>query len=214
MRQTAISFKTKGAQLEGILAAPQGLTGAFPGVVVCHPHPHLGGTMDSPVVTALCQELVGQGFLSFRFNFRGVGGSEGAFTNGDREQEDVRAALGFLRQWPQVDRSRLGLAGFSFGAAMIMSGLSSYKAAKSFVVVGPPLGSIDQQANTKGKRPRLVMVGDQDKLVPHDVLKAKVESMGPAAEFTLVPGAAHSWRGYESEAAGIATTFFVGTLSP
>lgn len=214
MRQTAISFKSKGAQLEGILASPQGLGGACAGVVVCHPHPHLGGSMDSPVVTALCQELVGQGLVSFRFNFRGVGESEGAFTNGDREQEDVRAALGFLRHWPQVDKGRLGLAGFSFGAAMIMSGLFSYKAAKSFVVVAPPLGSIDQSSLPKDRRPKLVLVGDQDRLVPHGVLKEKVELMGPAVKFSLVPGAAHSWRDYESQAAGTAASFFVGTLSP
>ena len=212
MRQTAISVKSKGAELEGILASPQGLVGTCPGVVVCHPHPHLGGSMDSPVVTALCQELVGQGFVSFRFNFRGVGGSEGVFTNGDLEQEDVRAALGFLRHWPQVDRGRVGLAGISFGAAMILSGISSYKAGKSFVLVSPSMASVDRPALLKDRRSKLVLVGDQDKLVPHDVLKDKVELMGPASQFSLVPGAAHSWRGYESHAAEVATRFFAATL--
>ena len=212
MRQTAIGFKSKGLTLEGLVAAPEGLSGAFPGVVVCHPHPLFGGNMDNGLVLAVCQSLVEEGFVALRFNFRGVGGSEGSFAKGEKEQEDVRAALDMLRQWPGVNRGRLGLAGYSFGASMVLTGLSRYKTARAFAMISPPLTALEPKSIGSDKRPKLFIVGDRDALVPHPSLREKVGLLNGSVDLRMVEGADHSWRGYEAEAACQVTLFFATTL--
>ena len=67
---------------------------------------------------------------SVRFNFRGVGASQGEFTNGDEERDDLRAALKTLGAWPGMDRKRLALVGYSFGASVILADLAHYKTAR------------------------------------------------------------------------------------
>ena len=212
VRQSAVGFKSKGVTLEGVIASPQGLSGAFPGVVVCHPHPLFGGNMDNELVVAVCRALVEEGFAALRFNFRGVGGSEGSFTKGTDEREDVAAALRLLRQWPGVDRKRLGLAGYSFGASMVAAGLERYKAASAFTFISPPLTSLDRQEIGRNLRPKLFIVGDRDRLVPCSSLKQRVESLNGTVELYEVEGADHSWRGYEGAVAERVTQFFVDNL--
>ncbi len=212
MRQTSISFKSKGAVLEGVLASPQGLSGPFPAVAVCHPHPLFGGDMENGLVLAVCRALSEKGFMTLRFNFRGVGNSEGEFTKGERELDDVDAALDLLRGWRDVDRKRLGLMGYSFGASMVLGSLSRYKAARAFALVAPPLASVDANDGGGAGKPMLFIVGDRDRLVPGDSLKEKVGSAHPSAELVTVAGADHSWRGHEDEAARRVADFFVNAL--
>ena len=216
MRQSSISLISKGATLEGVIASPQGVAGSLPGVIVCHPHPLFGGNMDNNLILTICQALAGQGYVTLRFNFRGIGNSEGSFTNGEKEHEDVRAALDLLRQWPGVNRRRLGLAGYSFGASMVLAGLHTYKAAKAFVLISPPLAALERPKVVKDTRPKLFIIGDKDRLVPHSSLKEKIDSLGRTeqrsmdsrATTVLVAGADHSWRGHEAEAARQAAQFF------
>ena len=213
MRQSSIAFKSKGLLLEGVMASPHGVIGSLPAVVVCHPHPMFGGNMDNGVVLGICQSLVREGFVTFRFNFRGVGKSEGDFTDGAKEPEDVKAAMGLLRAWPGVNRQKVGLAGYSFGAAMLLSDLSKYKGAGAFVLISPPARSLDSPRVGKDKRPKLLVAGDRDKLAPYDSLKEKAESVGAKMELNLVRGADHTWRGHEVEVGDLAARFFAGALS-
>ena len=212
MRQSSIAFDSKGVDLEGIVSSPQGLSGGLPGVVVCHPHPLFGGDMDNSLVVSICKALVDQGFATLRFNFRGVGNSEGHFTKGEKEREDVRFALEFLRQWPGVNKGRLGLVGYSFGASMVLSGLSSFKASKAFALVSPPLSALQNSGVATDKRPKLILVGDRDRLVPYTSLKEVADSHPPSLTLEIVQGADHAWRGYEGEVADQVAKFFVGTL--
>ena len=212
MQQSAVGFKSKGVTLEGVMASPQGLPGMFPGVVVCHPHPLFGGNMDNDLVVTVCRALVAAGFAALRFNFRGVGGSEGSFTKGTDEREDVAAALQLLRQCPGVNRKRLGLAGYSFGASVLAAGLERYKAAGAFTFISPPIASLDRQEISTNRRPKLFIVGDRDRLVPYSSLKQRVESLNGAVDLYTVEGADHSWRGYENVAAERVTQFFVDKL--
>ena len=212
MRQTSVAFKSKSLILEGVIAFPGGLTGPFPGVVVCHPHPLFGGNMDNGLVQEVCRTLVQEGFGTLRFNFRGVGNSEGTFTKGEREPEDVSAALSLLRNWSDTDKRRFGLVGYSFGAAMILSSISKYKAAKALAFISPPITSLDHTKIKSDKRPKFFIVGDRDRLVPYSALKDKVDSLTNLAALKIVPGADHSWRNHEAEAAYQTARFFVGAL--
>ena len=213
MRQSAIGFKSKGLMLEGVMASPHGVAGSLPGVVVCHPHPLFGGNMDNAVVLGLCQALAREGFVTLRFNFRGIGKSEGEFTKGEKEQEDVKAALGLLREWPGANRRKIGLAGYSFGAAMVLAGLSRYKGAGALMLVSPPPSAFDAPKLGKDGRPKLVVTGDRDRLSPYDSIADKARALGGDVQVSLVPGADHSWRGHEAEAGDLAANFFAGALA-
>ena len=228
MRQSAIDFKSRGVALEGVVASPEGLPEGssgvpkgFPGVVVCHPHPLFGGDMDNGFVVTVCRALVEEGFVTLRFNFRGVGKSEGTFTKGPKgargtegedEQADVVGVLAVLRAWPGVNRGRVGLAGYSFGASVVLAGISLYKAARAFVLISPTLTAMDHNGVGGDTRPKVFIVGDRDRLVPYTSLKERVDSLKTPAGLQVVPGADHSWRGYETEAAEQAARFFVGAL--
>ena len=108
MRQSAVSFKVKGLTFEGVLAQPDDAGTAMPGVVICHPHPLHGGSMDNNVVLSVSFTLAQQGFVALRFNFRGVGNSEGEHSKGELEQQEALAALKLLKAWPGVDQRRIG----------------------------------------------------------------------------------------------------------
>jgi alpha/beta superfamily hydrolase len=97
--------------LEGVLRE----SGSKRGVVICHPHPLYGGSMSNNVVAALEQGFSRKGFATLRFNFRGVGGSDGSYAEGVGEITDVLAALAFLRDTLGSD-APLIVAGYSFGA--------------------------------------------------------------------------------------------------
>ena len=124
MKQTAINFfSTDDLTLEGIIAEPTGEeipegSGDLPGVVFCAPEPHLGGTMLSTVIEALTREVTPRGFVSFRFNYRGVEDSQGENALGQGQTDDALAAIEMLRAWPGVDGRRIGIVGYSFGAAV------------------------------------------------------------------------------------------------
>ena len=172
MRRTAIGFTSQGLKLEGVLSVPEDLSarapgapgvsetsGNLPAILMCHPHPKLGGDMESPVVLAVCGAAAREGIASMRFNFRGVGDSEGAFSDGEGEQKDMEAALSVLRRWPGIDGKRLAVAGYSFGAAVILDGLKLCKPAQSFALIAPPVSSVRRSRIGRDRRPRLFVRG-------------------------------------------------------
>src|SRR5688572_7322236 len=108
----AVNFPSSELSLEGMLQLPEETPA--PGIVVCHPHPMYGGDMYNNVVEAICVTALENGIAGLRFNFRGASGSEGRYDNGIGEQDDVRAALAYVRGLPEVDSDRVALAGYSF----------------------------------------------------------------------------------------------------
>lgn len=213
MRQTAIGFASKNATLEGILTTPQGVRGPFRALAVCHPHPVLGGNMENSVVTAICRAADQQGMATLRFNFRGVGESQGQFSNGVEEQEDVKAALETLRHWPGIDRRRLALVGYSFGASVILGGLRRYKAARSLVLIAPPISAMQNSLINADRRPKLFIAGQNDRIAPSGELQRALDSVITPARFAEIPGADHSLRSHEQEVAERVVAFVMETLA-
>lgn len=113
MFENGVTFPCNELSLEGTLSLPEG-TEPFPGVVVCHPHSLFGGSMDDDVVLAVCEALSRRRIATFRFNFRGVGRSEGKFADGIGEKEDTKAALSFLTGTERIDTARIGICRYSF----------------------------------------------------------------------------------------------------
>jgi uncharacterized protein len=212
MRQTAISFKSKGLTLEGVLTVPQGQTGPFPAAVLCHPHPLFGGTMDNAVITAVAGALDNLDIATLRFNFRGVPPSEGKFDDGKGEQQDVRAALDIMKRWPDIDGKRLALVGYSFGAQVVLRGLGKYGAAMALVLISPPLPVFDDSPIAKSTRPKLFLIGSRDRLIGPEQLRKRVDALPPPTEFREIPEADHMWRGHEREAAQHVADFLTAVL--
>lgn len=212
MRQSAIDFRSKRLTLEGILSTPSEAGPYLPAIAVCHPHPMLGGDMNSPIVTSICRAASDEGFMTLRFNFRGVGESEGEFSNGKDEHNDVKSALNVLSRWPGVDRKRIGVVGYSAGASILLDGIRHIRRASAIVLIAPTLAALRNRRFTKDKRPRLVIAGSEDRVAPSlQIQNILDECRGPVRFHELV-GADHSMRGHESEIGRVISEFLVQNL--
>lgn len=135
-------------------------------VVVCHPHPQFGGTLDNKVVQTVSRAFLQLGWASVRFNFRGVGGSEGEWGEGRGEVDDALAVVAAARAMPGFAGLPLALAGFSFGgwvAAEVAARLGEPDRAVRIVLVAP---STEKQAVPAVPADTLVVHGDADATVP------------------------------------------------
>ena len=130
--------------------------------IVCHPHPLEGGTMHNKVVTMVARSLRELGLISVRFNFRGVGLSEGTYDNGRGETLDLLA----VAQWSQQARPdvQLWLGGFSFGAWVALLGARHLPVAQ-VISIAPPAGHWDFSAVLPPACPWLVVQGEADDVV-------------------------------------------------
>jgi uncharacterized protein len=157
-----------GITLEGVLSSPAQGPQKAPGVVICHPHPLYGGTMENGVARGLEQALLKQGLITLRFNFRGVGASTGKFSGKGGEVQDVLGALDFLLKQPDLDRKRVGIAGYSFGSWVgLEAAVKEQERLKFFAGVGFPVApdTVDfgPAAFIKpATLPMLFVSGDQD----------------------------------------------------
>jgi alpha/beta superfamily hydrolase len=186
-----ISIPGPTGELEAFLEAPEGKE-PIGSAVVCHPHPVHGGTMQNKVAHTLARAFVGLGMSALRFNFRGVGASEGAFDQGLGEVDDVIAAATWLRT--EVPDVPLWLAGFSFGAAMAIRAALECRPA-GLISVAPAVarfaGSLDNQPDC----PWLIIHGDSDELVAVDDTIAWVNELDPGPELEVFPDTDHFFHG-------------------
>ena len=212
MRQSAVSFKAKGLNFEGIVATPDDVGSSVPGVVICHPHPLFGGNMDNNVVIALSFTLVEQGFATIRFNFRGVGNSEGEHSKGENEYQEVLGAFELMKAWNGVDGGKLGLVGYSFGTGVILGSKDVQKKAKSIALVSPNIRALSDTPLKKAKTPTMIITGSRDKLVEAENLQENLDAFAKAPQFEVVNGADHFWGGMERQAAEPVAEFFAENL--
>lgn len=211
MRQSAVSFEADGLTFEGVVAQPDEGTGPWPGVVICHPHPLHGGNMDNNVVLALALGLAQEGFVTLRFNFRGVGGSQGEHTKGERESEEVLAALELIKAWPDTC-DNTGLTGYSFGTSVILGHGELHDEANAIALVSPPMRAVEGSPLKESKVPTLIVTGDRDRLVDSTQLDAELASFSTAPEFKLFDGVDHFWYGQEARLVPEVGRFFTEKL--
>jgi alpha/beta superfamily hydrolase len=211
MKKTRVSFPSGELFLEGILAIPEG-TGPFPAVIVCHPHPLYGGSMDNNVVYSLSETLTQASLASFKFNFRGVGGSQGEFGQGIGEQEDVEAAISFITTVKEVDSKRIGLAGYSAGAGFALPVGFNDARIKALAAVSPPLPTFDFDFLKSCPKPKFLISGSRDDLIPTDQFLEFCQNLPEPKECESIEGADHFWWGYESNLAAKVTAFFTKVL--
>jgi len=211
MKKTRVSFSSGGLFLEGILAIPEG-AGPFPAVIVCHPHPLYGGSMDNNVVYSLSETLTQASLVSFKFNFRGVGGSQGEFGQGIGEREDVEAAISFTSTVKEVDSKRIGLAGYSAGAGFALPVGFNDDRITALAAVSPPLPMFDFDFLKSCPKPKLLILGSRDNLIPTDQFLEFCQNLPEPKECESIEGADHFWWGYESRLAAKVAAFFTKVL--
>lgn len=158
------------------------------GVVVTHPHPLYGGDMHNPVVSAICEAYRRKGHATLRFNFRGVGGSQGRHDHGRGEQTDLRAALAFLAT---EGIGKIELAGYSFGAWINSLAVQDEAPVRHLVMVSPPVDFLD--FSPVGALPglRLVVTGSRDDIAPVEAIRPLLSGWNPTAAFEIIAGADH-----------------------
>jgi len=162
-------------------------------VVVTHPHPLYGGDMDNPVVDSIVRVYQKKGYTTLRFNFRGVGNSQGSYGDGLGEQTDVRAALAFLAD---MGIQQIDLAGYSFGARVNASVEPIGVPYERMVMVSPPVGFMDFKNVSALERLALVVAGSRDDIAPPDLIRKHLPVWNQQARFEVVEGADHFYSGY------------------
>ena len=211
MKKTRASFVSGGLILEGILAIPEG-AGPFPAVIVCHPHPLYGGSMDNNVVCSLSETLTQASLASFKFNFRGVGGSQGEFGQGIGEQKDVEAAISFISTVKEVDSKRIGLAGYSAGAGFAFPVGFNDDRIRALAAVSPPLSMFNFDFLKSCPKPKLLISGSRDELIPASQFLEFCQNLPEPKECVSIEEADHFWWGYESILAAKVAAFFTKVL--
>ena len=207
MKNTEIRFSSGELTLEGILSVPDG-TGSFPAVVVCHPHPLYGGSMDNNVVYGLSEALTRASLISFKFNFRGVGKSQGKFSHGIEEQEDVEAAISFVTGLAKVDSEKVGLVGYSAGAGFAFPVGVRDARVKALAAVSPPLAMFDFELLKNCLKSKLLISGVRDDFTSVSQFLEFCQNLPEPKECDCIEGADHFWWGYEFDLASKVAAFF------
>lgn len=155
--------------------------------VVCHPHPHHGGTMHSHVVFRIADACRKAGVSALRFNFRGVGKSTGISTASEAEDEDVRAALAYLAESePGVP---LWATGFSFGSVASARVGAADPRVVALLAVGPPYARWKLDFLLSVRKPKAFIAGEQDEFAPD--LAEWANRLPPPTRAWVVAGADH-----------------------
>ncbi len=174
-------------QLEALLREPKETPRGA--VVVCHPHPVYGGTMDNRVVYRAAQAAAECGVVALRFNFRGVGQSTGQFEQGIGEKEDVTAAIRWLEmRYPTLP---LALAGYSFGAWVGMQVGCSDPRMQAMVGLGLPLDLYEFDFLTGYRKPALYIVGTRDEFCSQENLDRLASRLPSTSALHRIEGADH-----------------------
>jgi alpha/beta superfamily hydrolase len=199
MNEKAVTFRSGDLTLEGILHLPEGKPAGAG--LVCHPHPLYGGSMYNNVVDAVIEAMGQRNWAALRFNFRGVGSSEGEHSGGVGEGEDAVAAAGFLAEHLGLPLKQVVVAGYSFGAMATALAAPKLGDTAALLLVALPLRMADLDALTQFKGPLLLSAGDSDSYCPAADLKRLGEKLGGRAQVRIIERADHFFGGREHELA-------------
>ena len=165
-----------------------------PLALVLHPHPQHGGTMNNKVTYALYQTFVKRGFSVLRFNFRGVGRSQGQFDSGIGEMSDAAAALDWM-QTHNPNASTCWIGGFSFGAWIAMQLMMRRPEIGGFISISPPADAYDFTFLAPCPASGQIIHGDKDEVVPRDSVDKLAQKLSSqkniVIDYHVIPGADH-----------------------
>jgi alpha/beta superfamily hydrolase len=203
-RLRSLVFEGPAGSLEGLWKDADG--GRRGSAVFAHPHPLHGGTMHNKVVYRAAQALTRSGWATLRFNFRGVGLSEGRYDAGRGEVDDFRAALDEAERESGLP---IVAGGFSFGAAVALKAIVGDARISAAIVLGLPLASESGRLVPHPSVPAFYAVGQNDSFAPPEDVR---RFAGPGAAFEVFLGADHFFDG-SLDALGEAISRFLSSLA-
>ena len=177
--------------------------------VVCHPHPAHGGAMTNKVTHSLARAFVSQGCAAMRFNFRGVGKSDGSYAEGDGELEDALAVADWMTE--EFAGMPLWCAGFSFGGAIAVRA-SLERSVAGLISVAPAVSRFAPNLDRQPECPWLIVQGDNDELVDIEEIVAFVDQLDPGPELAVFPDGEHFFHGRLVELRDTAEAFIAKHL--
>lgn len=182
-----------------------------------HPHPQHGGTMNNKVVYTLYQNFVRRGFSCLRFNFRGVGRSQGSFARGEGELSDAATALDWMQSFNE-NASGCWIGGFSFGAWIAMQLLMRRPEIDGFISIAPPANMYDFTFLAPCPASGLMVTGSQDEIVPPESVAKLVDKLrqqrGIAIGHAIIDGANHFFANELDELNAIVNKYLDVALAP
>ena len=191
-----ISFSSEAHLIEGLLQTNSDRSA----VVITHPHPLYGGNMHNNVVRAVCNTYQNSDYTTLRFNFRGVGNSQGSYGDGIGEQEDVRSAIAYLAD---LGIKQINLAGYSFGAWVNGHLNCQGVGITNMVMISPPVAFIDFATVGVIECLKLIVTGSRDDIAPAGMIRHSYQQWNPEAQFEVISGADHFYSRYEDKLAEI-----------
>jgi len=157
-------------------------------IIICHPHPQYGGTMRNKVVTILERAMRELGLHTVRFNFRGVGVSEGSFDDGYGETDDLFAVVEWVRRTRPEDQ--LWLGGFSFGAYVATRAALNLQLGQ-LITIAPPVDRYEFPNLPRPDCPWLMVQGDEDDVVSVDAVRLYADRIEPPPDLVVMHQAGH-----------------------
>ncbi len=188
-----VIFNGPEGRLEGLYHHNKETAGA-PIALLLHPYPREGGTMNNRVIYRIYETFTQRGFSTLRFNFRGVGRSQGSFDNGAGELSDAASALDWV-QSQNPSAAQCWVAGFSFGAWIGMQLLMRRPEISGFISIAPPVNLFDFNFLAPCPKSGLIVQGRQDEVVPEEAvakLATKLSNQrGIEIDYRVIPAADH-----------------------
>ena len=186
-----------------------------PIVLILHPDPSRGGTMNTKIVFELYKLFIQNEFSTIRFNFRGVGKSDGLFDDGEGELSDAASVLDWIQQY-NTNSNKCWVAGFSFGAWVAMQLLMRRPEINGFVCVSPPANMRDFSFLAPCPSSGLIVHGDKDNIASYDSAKILSEKLQKQKKvdiiFRSIKGADHFYENYKKEFLSVINSYIENKL--
>jgi alpha/beta superfamily hydrolase len=174
-------------------------------VVVCHPHPLFGGTMHNKVVFQTAKAFHRRGAPALRFNFRGVGLSEGVYDRGNGERDDARSAIDYLAK--EFPHAAILVAGFSFGSLVGLGVGSEDSRVSKLIGLGIPVNNSDVSFLTASAKPKLIIQGGNDQYGSREKIEAVFATLTEPKRLVIVEDADHFFTGKLDQVAAVIDTW-------
>mgnify|MGYP001262353850 CR=1 FL=1 len=198
MRYQHIKFPAGELHFEGVLSMPES-SDSIQATVLCHPHPLRGGNMDNHVITAIGLGLDQIGIANLRFNFRGVGNSEGEYSDGELEYKEIIGAQNILLDNQELSFTSVSTLGYSFGSRVILKHSKVLKPCSKLVLVSPQTEAVKDSNLKELDIPVLIIAGSNDHISSMDSIEDFIGPNHDNIRLKKIQGADHFWIGHESE---------------
>jgi alpha/beta superfamily hydrolase len=205
-RTERLEISVPHGHLEARLEEPEGET--IGGALLCHPHPQYGGNMNTKALYHLTRSFNKFGWITLRFNFRGVGASTGFYNGGEGERADARAALTELGEEIDLSEGSLVCGGFSFGAAVGLRVGYESGTVDGLVGIGVPVSLAEFGYLRQDSRPLLIIQGSEDSFGSPEAVGDVLNADRDNVDFHVLNGSEHLFSGYFDELREAVGDFF------